>query len=78
MIECITPLDCKDRVRSVRGGMYGPAHIPSQMDMNRFYPLTCGVDGLFLAGAGTISCGLLFCAASGYFATEKGVAYLKK
>jgi phytoene dehydrogenase-like protein len=76
MIECITPLDCRDRVRAVRGGMYGPAHIPSQMDMNRFMTLTCGVEGLFLAGAGTIGSGLLYCAASGFFAAEKGISYL--
>jgi phytoene dehydrogenase-like protein len=76
MIECITPLDCKDRVRAVRGGMYGPAHIPSQMDMNRFHSLTCGVEGLFLAGAGTMGSGLLFCASSGFFAAEKSISYL--
>jgi phytoene dehydrogenase-like protein len=76
MIDCITPLDCEDRVRAVRGGMFGPAHIPSQMDMNRFMTLTCGVEGLFLAGAGTIASGLQYCAASGFFAAEKGMSYL--
>jgi all-trans-retinol 13,14-reductase len=78
IIECITPLDCKDRVRAVRGGMYGPAHIPSQMDLGRFQTLTCGIEGLFLAGAGTIGCGLLYCAASGYYAAEKSLDYLKQ
>jgi phytoene dehydrogenase-like protein len=75
-VECITPLECADRVRSVRGGIYGPAHIPSQMGPGRYQSLTCGVDGLFLAGAGTFGCGLYYCAASGFFAAEKSLAYL--
>ncbi len=75
-IECVTPLDCADRVRAVRGGIYGPAHIPSQMGPGRFHSLTCGVEGLFLAGAGTFGCGLFYCAASGLFAAEKSLAYL--
>jgi prolycopene isomerase len=75
-IECITPLECTDRVRAVRGGIYGPAHIPSQMGPGRFQSLTCGVDGLFLAGAGTLGCGLYYCAASGLFAAEKSLAFL--
>jgi phytoene dehydrogenase-like protein len=75
-LECVTPLDCADRVRAVRGGIYGPAHIPSQMGPGRFHSLTCGVDGLFLAGAGTFGCGLFTCAASGLFAAEKSLALL--
>jgi all-trans-retinol 13,14-reductase len=75
-IECITPLECADRVRAVRGGIYGPALIPSQMGPGRFQSLTCGVDGLFLAGAGTFGCGLYYCAASGLLAAEKSLAFL--
>jgi phytoene dehydrogenase-like protein len=78
MLECITPLDCEKRVRTVRGGIYGPAHIPSQMGPGRFQSLECGVEGLFLAGAGTFGAGLLFCTASGYYAAEKGITYLEK
>jgi phytoene dehydrogenase-like protein len=76
MIECITPLDCEGRVRAVRGGIYGPAHIPSQMGPGRFQSLECGVDGLYLAGSGTFGAGILFCVASGYYAAEKGLSYL--
>jgi len=75
-IDCITPLECADRVRAVRGGIYGPAHIPSQMGPGRYQSLTCGVDGLFLAGAGTFGCGLFYCAASGLYAAEKSLAFL--
>jgi all-trans-retinol 13,14-reductase len=78
IVECITPLDCEKRVRAVRGGIYGPAHISSQMGPGRFQSLECGVEGLFLAGAGTFGAGLLFCAASGFYAAEKGLAYLEK
>ncbi len=76
-IDCITPLDCESTVRAVRGGIYGPAHIPSQMGPGRFQSLTCGPEGLYLAGAGTFGCGLFYCAASGRVAAEKGLAYLK-
>jgi len=76
MVECITPLDCEERVRAVRGGIYGPAHIPSQMGPGRFQSLECGVEGLYLAGSGTFGTGLLFCAASGFYAAEKGMDYL--
>jgi len=75
-LECMTPLDCIDRVRAVRGGIYGPAHLPSQMGPGRYQSLTCGVDGLFLAGAGTFGCGLFYCAASGFVAAEKSLAFL--
>ncbi len=77
LAECVTPLDCIDRVRSVRGGIYGPEHSPSQMGWGRYPTLTCGIDGLFLAGAGTFGCGLLSCSASGYLAAEKAATYLK-
>lgn len=76
--ECFTPLECTDRVRAVKGGIYGLAHSPAQIGLGRFQSLTCGVDGLFLAGAGTFGCGLLFCAASGYLAAEKAVAHLRR
>ena len=77
LAECVTPLYCMDHVRSVRGGIYGPEHSPSQMGRGRFHTLTCGVDGLFLAGAGTFGCSLLLCSASGYLAAEKAAAHLK-
>lgn len=69
-MKCITPLDCAEQVRSVRGAIYGPAHIPSQMGPGRFQSLTCGIEGLFLVGAGTLGCGLMNCLASGYYAAE--------
>lgn len=77
-IKCITPLDCKERVRAVRGGIYGSAHLPSQMGPGRFQNLSCGVNGLFLAGAGTFGCGLLYCTASGYLAAEKSDLFLNQ
>ncbi|UCG12506.1 MAG: NAD(P)/FAD-dependent oxidoreductase, partial [Deltaproteobacteria bacterium] len=76
LMECISPLDCKDRTRSITGAIYGPAHTPSQMGPGRFQSLTCGIDGLFLAGAGTFGCGLFYCAASGFYAAQKAVHYL--
>jgi len=69
-IKCITPLDCAEQVRSVRGAIYGPAHIPSQIGLGRFQNLNCGIEGSFLVGAGTFGCGLMYCAASGYYAAE--------
>lgn len=76
-LECMTPLDVAERVQAVRGGIYGPAHTPSQMGPGRFTSLTCGVDGLFLAGAGTFGAGLFSCAASGVEAAEKSLASLR-
>ena len=76
-VDCITPLDCADRVKAVRGGIYGPAHVPSQMGPGRYQSLTCGADGLFLAGAGTFGCGLFYCAASGLVAAEKSLTFLR-
>jgi phytoene dehydrogenase-like protein len=70
LIKCITPLDCAERVSAVRGGIYGPAHIPSQMGPGRFQNLSCGIEGLYLVGAGTFGCGLLYCAASGFYTAE--------
>jgi len=70
LIKCITPLDCAEQVRSVRGAIYGPAHIPSQMGTGRFQNLTCGIEGSFLVGAGTFGCGLMYCSASGFYAAE--------
>jgi phytoene dehydrogenase-like protein len=77
-MECMTPLECAERVRAVRGGIYGLAHTPSQMGPGRFQSLTCGVDGLFLAGAGTFGGGLFYCAASGLVAAEKSLAFLRR
>jgi all-trans-retinol 13,14-reductase len=70
LIKCITPLDCAEQIRAVRGGIYGPAHIPSQMGPGRFQSMRCGIEGLYLVGAGSFGCGLLYCAASGFYAAE--------
>lgn len=78
MIECVTPLEVEGRVKAVEGGIYGPAHIPSQMGLGRFPSMQCGVEGLFLAGAGTLGGGLLNSAASGYYAAEKSLDYLRE
>jgi len=45
-VDCITPLHCVERVKALRGGIYGPAHVPLQMGPGRYQSLTCGVDGL--------------------------------
>ncbi|WP_237059970.1 phytoene desaturase family protein [Microbulbifer sediminum] len=74
--ECVTPVECVDRVRAPEGGIYGPAHIPSQMGPGRYTSLECGVEGLFFAGAGTFGCGLFSCAASGLLAAEKAINHL--
>jgi phytoene dehydrogenase-like protein len=77
-IEYVTPLDCRDRVRAVRGGIYGPAHTPNQMGPGRFQSLMCGADGLFLAGAGIFGCSLYLSGASGFLAAEKAAVFLNR
>ena len=59
-----TPLSNSDYIRAVQGGVYGPAHTVDQMGPWRFGTRT-PIQGLLLAGSGTISCGVAMCLASG-------------
>jgi len=59
-----TPLSNVDYVRSVQGGIYGPAQTSDQMGPWRFAART-PVDGLVLAGAGVYSCGVVPCLLTG-------------
>jgi phytoene dehydrogenase-like protein len=76
--ECITPLECMDRVGAIGGGIYGPEQTPNQMGPGRYHSLESGIEGLFFAGAGTFGGGLLLCAASGALAADKVVKYLDR
>ena len=73
-----TPLSNEYWVNAVRGAMYGPEQTSDQMGRDRFSGCTCGIEGLFLAGAGTIAGGVSACVASGLVAGRKAAEYLKK
>lgn len=75
-VEYITPLTFERRINLVRGGIYGPELTPDQMGPGRFPDGTCGVDGLFLAGAGTKGTGVRYCVTSGIHAGRKALAFL--
>jgi phytoene dehydrogenase-like protein len=76
VVEYATPLTSAYWVNAVQGAMYGPEETPDQMGLGRFPNGTCGVDGLYLAGAGTIGAGISACLASGMQAARKAVRYL--
>jgi phytoene desaturase len=76
-VEYITPLTFERRIGLVRGGVYGPALTPDQMGPGRFPDGTCGVDGLFLAGAGTKGSSVRYCVTSGVHAGRKANAFLE-
>jgi len=59
-----TPLSNTDYVRTVQGGIYGPAHTADQMGPWRFAART-PIHGLVLAGAGVYGCGVATCLATG-------------
>ena len=75
-VKYITPLSLEARVNLVRGGLYGPEQTPDQMGLGRFHDGTCGIEGLFLAGAGTKGGGVYFAVISGIQAGRKVIASL--
>jgi len=77
LVEYITPLTFEKRINLVRGGIYGPELTPEQMGPGRFHDGTCGVAGLFLAGAGTIGGSVRYCVTSGLKAGRKATAFLQ-
>ena len=77
VVEYATPLTSAYWVSAVQGGMYGPEETPDQMGLGRFPHGTCGVEGLYLAGAGTIGAGISACLASGIGAARKAIEHLE-
>ena len=77
LVEYATPLSNEYWVNAVRGGNYGPDHTPDQFGKNRFSAFTSGIDGLFLAGAGTLGCGVMTCVTSGFLSATKAAEYLE-
>jgi len=76
-VDYATPLSNEYWVNAVRGGNYSIDHTPDQVGRNRFSTFTSGIDGLYLAGAGTIGCGVMTCIASGFLSANKAAEYLK-
>lgn len=76
-VEVITPLTFERRINLVRGGVYGPELTPDQMGPGRFPDGTCGVEGLFLAGAGTKGSSVRYCVTSGIQAGRKALSFLR-
>jgi all-trans-retinol 13,14-reductase len=76
-VEYATPLSNEYWVNAVRGGNYGPEQTPDQVGTGRFTTFTAGIDGLFLAGAGTMGGGVMACFESGIRAASKAETYLK-
>jgi all-trans-retinol 13,14-reductase len=76
-VEYATPLSNEYWVNAVRGGNYGPDQTPDQVGPGRFTTFTAGIEGLFLAGSGTIGGGVMACIESGIQAARKAEAYLK-
>lgn len=76
-VEYATPLTNEYWVNAVKGGCYGPLLTPDQVGPGRFMAQTAGIEGLFLAGAGTHCCGVMACLQSGLLAGTKAVKYLQ-
>lgn len=77
-VEYATPLSNAYWVNAVRGGCYGPEQTPDQMGPGRFPAFTAGIEGLFLAGAGTMGAGIMPCLASGLESAAKTSDYIRK
>ena len=77
LVHYMTPLSLENRVNLIRGGIYGPELTPAQVGPGRFHDGTCGVAGLFLAGAGTMGGGVRYCITSGLKAARKATAFLQ-
>lgn len=75
-VEYATPLSNEFWVNAVRGANYGLEQTPEQTGRGRFTDFTTGIDGLFLAGAGTIAGGIMACVASGFLSATKASEYL--
>ena len=67
--DVATPLTNTHFVNTPGGSIYGPAATPSQFGLNSFRPWT-PIDGLVLAGAGTLGPGVATCLASGAVAAK--------
>ena len=76
-VEYATPLSNEYWVNAVRGGNYGPEQTFDQVGTGRFISFTAGIDGLFLAGAGTMGGGVMACLESGIQAARKAAIYMK-
>jgi phytoene dehydrogenase-like protein len=77
VVEYATPLSNQYWTNAVRGGMYGPEMTADQMGQGRFYDFTSGVEGLYIAGAGTLGGGITACMTSGIGAAGKAIDYLQ-
>lgn len=76
-LEYITPLTLEERFNLVRGGIYGPELTPDQVGPGRFPDGNCGVEGLFLAGAGSKGGSVYYCVRSGIQAGRKAIDFMK-
>ena len=61
----------------MRGGIYGPEMTSDQMGPGRFPKGTCGVEGLFLAGAGIKGGNVRLALTTGIHAGRRALAFLK-
>jgi all-trans-retinol 13,14-reductase len=75
-IEFATPLSNAYWVNSMGGGNFGPEQTPDQFGPGRFFDCQCGIDGLFIVGAGAISGGVQSCMASGVWAAQQAADFL--
>lgn len=76
LVEYATPLSNEFWVGAVRGANYGLEQTPAQSGPGRFTDFTTGIDGLFLAGSGTLAGGIMACVASGFLSANKAIEYL--
>jgi all-trans-retinol 13,14-reductase len=75
-IEFATPLSNEYWVNTMGGGNFGPEQAPDQFGPGRFFDCQCGIDGLFVVGAGAISGGVQSCMASGVWAAQQAADFL--
>ena len=75
-VEVITPLTLAKGIGLVEGGIYGPEVTPDQMGPARFPDGRCGIEGLYLAGAGTKGSSVFFSTLSGVQAGRRAVSHL--
>jgi phytoene dehydrogenase-like protein len=75
-VKYLTPLSFEGRINLVRGGIYGPELAPDQMGLGRFHDGTCGLEGLYLAGAGAKGGGVYYSLISGIQAGRRAVTVL--
>jgi all-trans-retinol 13,14-reductase len=75
-VSFATPLSNEYWVNARQGGNFGPDQTPSQVGPGRFIDGSTGINGLFMAGAGTLGGGVMSCMASGFLAALKTIDYL--